>query len=311
MFLRVTTRTLEIAYEEFGGNSSSSRSVVMVHGWPDDIHCWDRVIPRLTTKDCRVITPYLRGSGPTRFLSEHTMRSGQIAALADDLAQFMEYLDLKNVALVGHDWGARAAYAVGALFPDRISRLIAISAGYATDAPIEKMSYELSKAYWYEWFVATERGRRALDIDRDRICRYLWQSWSPNWRFSEDEFSATSASWHAPDWQPISVHAYLHRWHEAEGDPDLELLEKRLRANPPISIPTLVLHGEEDQDNFAETSAGKEPYFQGGYRRQTLANVGHFVPREAPELVANTVLKELDVKPSMSDLSSVATDLTY
>lgn len=291
MSRRVKTRTLDIAYEEFGGTKSPC--IVLVHGWPDDVHCWDHVIPRLAARGCRILTPYLRGSGPTRFLLDHTMRSGQIAALADDLYQFIDRLDLENVILVGHDWGARAAYGVGALFPDRISRLVAMSAGYATDTPIDKMSYELSKAYWYEWFVATERGRRALDIDRDRLCRYLWQAWSPNWRFSDDEFSATSASWHNPDWQPISVHAYLHRWRETGGDPDLQPLEEVLRDNPPISVPTLVLHGEEDQDNFAETSTEKEKYFQGGYRRQVLPKIGHFVPREAPELVADTILQEL------------------
>jgi len=213
------------------------------------------------------------------------MRSGAIAALGQDLADFIEGLDLRDALVVGYDWGARAGYAVAALFPGRLKGLVAMAAGYATGQPVREMPYELVKAYWYEWLVATQAGREAFETDRRRLCRYLWESWSPGWRFAEDEFEASAASWDNSDWAPISIHAYLQRWGEAAGAPEHEALEERLAKAPQIRVPTIVLHGARDGDNLPETSARKDEYFAGGYERRVLDGIGHFVPREAPDAV--------------------------
>lgn len=164
-----------------------------------------------------------------------------------------------------------------------------MAAGYATAKPIEEMSYELVKAYWYEWLVAMRPGREAVDRDRRRLCRYLWESWSPGWRFTEEEFQASAASWDNPDWAAISIHAYLQRWGEAPGAPEHEAAERRLAQAPKIAVPTVMLHGAEDRDNFPETSAGKEEFFLGGYERTVLPGIGHFLPREAPDEVVAAV----------------------
>lgn len=286
---KIQTDTLEIAYEVSG--ASEGPTIVLVHGWPDDVRCWDRVASRLAAQGFRILCPYLRGTGPTSFLSGNTMRSGQIAALGNDLAQFLERLDLNDTLLIGHDWGARAGYVVGALHPTRIRGLIAMSAGYATSVPIRDMEYEQVRAYWYEWLMATKRGQEALATDRRRLCRFLWQTWSPNWTFIEEEFAATTSSWDNPDWAAISIHAYLHRWGEVGGAPELERIEAELNSNPPVLVPTLVLHGGDDQDNFPETSEGKEPYFRNGYKRTVVPRAGHFLPREVPSLIAGEILE--------------------
>src|SRR4051812_5698713 len=190
MLLQVRTQHLEVAYEEAG--SADGRPVVLVHGWPDDVRCWDKVTPQLVRLGCRVLALYLRGCGPTRFLSSDTLRSGAIAALGEDLAQFIERLNLSDVVIAGYDWGARAGYAVGAIHPERVRGLLAMSAGYATAMPVREMPYALAEAYWYEWFVATGRGREAMAADRRRLCRYLWERWSPGWHFSDEEFERSA-----------------------------------------------------------------------------------------------------------------------
>jgi pimeloyl-ACP methyl ester carboxylesterase len=234
MLQTVHTEALEIGYEEYG--KPDGPPIVLVHGWPDDVRCWDRVTPKLVQQGFHVLMPYLRGVGPTRFLSADTMRSGQIGALGMDIAQFLEHLDLRDVLLVGHDWGARAGYVASAIYPDRLRGLIAISAGYATNTPVHAMDYSQVQAYWYEWLIATKQGRKAFERDRQRLCHFLWHSWSPEWKFAESEFLATATSWDNTDWSAVSIHAYLHRWGEAPGDPELEDLEAALEQAPPIRV---------------------------------------------------------------------------
>ncbi len=284
------TPYLNIAYEEAGDQRGPP--IVLVHGWPDDVRCWDKIVPELAGLGCRVLAPYLRGCTPTTFRSKETLRSGAIAALGQDLADFIEGLDLRDALVVGYDWGARAGYVVGALFRNRVRALLAMSAGYATATPIRDMPYDLAKAYWYEWLVATKQGREAMDKDRRRLCRYLWQTWSPGWRFTDAEFSSSAVSWDNDDWAPISIHAYLQRWGEVPGAPEHARLEERLSETPLIRVPTVMLHGANDSDNLAETSEGKERFFANGYERRVLPDVGHFIPREAPAEVL-TAIREL------------------
>jgi pimeloyl-ACP methyl ester carboxylesterase len=287
------TDELEIAYEVSG--HGAARPLVLVHGWPDDVRCWDKTLESLGDCDFRVYVPYLRGSGPTRFLRETTMRSGAIAALTLDLWQFLDALKLSDVVVVGHDWGARAAYGVAALFPARLAGLVAASAGYATATSPAEMPYDLAQAYWYEWYAATTRGQRAYRTDRRRLCHYLWESWSAAWPGRDSEFEAVAASLDNPDWAEVSIHAYRQRWHDTKGAPEHEEVERRLAEAPTIGVPTIMLQGADDRDNMPVTSEAKERYFTGGYERRLLSGVGHFVPREASwacvEAIAEIAMK--------------------
>ncbi|WP_051386999.1 alpha/beta hydrolase [Bradyrhizobium sp. ARR65] len=287
---RSTCRTneLEVAYEVLG--PAKGRPLVLIHGWPDDVRCWDKTIEKLSHHNFRIYAPYLRGSGPTRFLRDTTMRSGAIAALTLDLSQFLDALDLNDAIVAGYDWGARAAYGVAALFPGRLAGLVAASAGYATAVPPTEMPYDLAQAYWYEWYVATGQGEQAYRADRRRLCRYLWESWSPAWPGRDREFEVMAASLDNPDWAEISIHAYRQRWHDARGAPEHEDAERRLAEAPRIEVPTIMLQGAEDRDNLPVTSENKERYFAGGYERRLLSGVGHFVPREAPQAFAEAIL---------------------
>jgi pimeloyl-ACP methyl ester carboxylesterase len=286
--LSCSTKELKIAYEVSG--PAGARPLVLMHGWPDDIRCWDKTVERLGDQHFRIYAPYLRGSGPTRFLDDTTMRSGAIAALTLDLSQFLDVLDLRDVVLAGYDWGARAAYGVAALFPQRLTGIVAAAAGYATAIPPSEMPYDLAKAYWYEWYVATTRGETAYRQDRKRLCRYFWQSWSPAWPEQDAEFDVTAASLDNPDWAEISIHAYRQRWHDAKGAPEHEEVERRLAVPPTIGVPTIMLQGAEDRDNLPITSENKERYFVARYQRRLLHGVGHFVPREAPEAFVEAIL---------------------
>ncbi|MBR7966026.1 alpha/beta fold hydrolase [Burkholderia cenocepacia] len=288
-FLTCRTGELEVAYEVSG--PLDGPPLVLVHGWPDDVQCWDKTILDLGSsgQQFRIYAPYLRGSGPTRFLNGDTMRSGAIAALTLDLSQFVEALDLTNVLLAGYDWGARAAYGVAALFPERINGMVTAAAGYATAMPANEMPYELASAYWYEWYVATTYGMKAYRDDRERLCRYLWHSWSPAWPDRESDFQAMIGSLDNPDWADISLHAYRQRWHDAPGASQHEQIERQLAASPMIPVDTIMLQGAEDRDNLPVTSENKERYFSGHYERRLLHGIGHFVPREAPDVFAAAI----------------------
>ncbi|WP_406635275.1 alpha/beta fold hydrolase [Amycolatopsis sp. WGS_07] len=285
----VWTPDLKIGYEADG--PPDGRPLVAVHGWPDDPHCWDGVVPELTKAGYRVYRPYLRGFSPTEFRTPDKPRSGQSGALGQDLRDFLEALDLSGVVLAGHDWGARAGYVVGALFPERVSRLVAMSAGHGASGPDTPLDYPLAHAYWYEWFVATKRGQDAMHRDRRAFSRYLWRTWSPGWEFSAAEFDRAALAWDNDDWPQITISAYLHRWGEQDGDPAYAELERELAKPPRVRVPTLVLHGGKDADNLPSTSAGKDELFAGEYRRVVFEDVGHFPPREAPVRTAEEILR--------------------
>ncbi|MFD9888585.1 alpha/beta fold hydrolase [Amycolatopsis sp. NPDC059027] len=285
----VTTADLAIGYEVDG--PADGQAVVAVHGWPDDVHCWDGVVPVLTAAGFRVYRPHLRGFGPTRFHSAGKPRSGQAGALGADLRDFLDALELDDVVIAGHDWGARAGYVVGALFPDRVRSLVAMSAGHGASGPHAPLPYPLGHAYWYEWFVATRRGRETVRTDRRGFSRYLWESWSPGWDFTDAEFDTAASAWDNDDWPDITVTAYLHRWGEIAGDPAYDDIEERLAEVPAVRVRTLVLHGADDRDNLPATSEGKAELFGERYQRLVIDGVGHFVPREAPARTAREILR--------------------
>lgn len=284
----IETDKLRIGFEVSG--PPDAPPVVLVHGWPDDVRTWDAFLHPLRAAGYRVIRPFLRGYGPTRFLSQSTPRSGQLAALAGDLMAFADALGLERYALIGHDWGARAAYIAASQRPERISHCIALSVGWGTNTPDQTLSLQQSRNYWYHWFFATARGAAELEQDRRALARFMWNTWSPSWKFAESEFNNTAASFDNPDWVAICLHSYRHRWGFAEGDPAYDALEQRLAQTPRIMTPTLVLHGAEDGANHPSSSAGKEKLFGHRYRRVVIPGAGHFPQREKPDEVIAEVM---------------------
>ncbi len=285
----VTTPTLRIAYEERGVRDAAT--FLLLHGWPDDVRTWGYVADRLAEEGYRVLCPYLRGFGPTRFRNASVMRSGQISALGQDVVDFAETLELRDFVLVSHDWGARAAYVAAVLIPERIRALVTLSVGYGTNTPDQVLSFDQARQYWYHWYFALERGRKALERDRQDFTRRLWRLWSPSWRFTDEEFEATAVSFDNPDWIDVTLHSYRHRWGYALGDPHHEALERRLATPEKVQVPTFMLHGAEDGATLLETSAGKEGFFTAGYRREVLPGVGHFPQRERPQAVIEACLQ--------------------
>jgi pimeloyl-ACP methyl ester carboxylesterase len=284
----VRTAALDLAYEVSGPDGG--RPVLAVHGWPDDPRTWEGCLGLLDDEGFRVYRPYLRGFGPTRFRRESTMRSGQLSALTQDIAELIEVLALEDPILVGHDWGARAGYGLAATRPELVSALVAMSVGYASTGPDASVSPEQARAYWYQWYFSTEVGRRAITDERRDICRLLWSRWFASGEFEEHGFEATAASWDNPDWAEVTIHSYSQRWGEAEVDPDLADLEEELAKGPKIAVPTIVLHGEDDRATLVDATAGKNEYFTASYERRLLPGIGHFVPREAPDAVVDAIL---------------------
>ncbi|MFZ5557201.1 MAG: alpha/beta fold hydrolase [Pseudomonadota bacterium] len=283
----IETSVLSLGYLEDGAPDATT--VVLVHGWPDDALTWNAVARRLVEEGYRVVRPYLRGFGPTRFRDPGTVRSGQIAALGQDVVEFSEALGLSDFLLVGHDWGARAAYVAATLIPERIRGMVTLSVGHGTSNPDQPLSFHQARQYWYHWYFAVERGREALARDRRDFTGRLWRLWAPSWRYTEEEFDATAVSFDNPYWLEISIHSYRHRWGYAEGDPRYDQLERRLSSSALINVPTVMLHGAEDGATLPETSEGKEALFTAGYRREVLEGVGHFPQRERPEKVVVAV----------------------
>lgn len=285
----IRTPTLEIAYEEHG--EAGAPPVVLMHGFPDDVRTWDGVAAPLAAAGRRVIVPYLRGYGPTRFLDSETPRSGEQAALGRDLMDLIEALRLERPLLVGYDWGGRAACIVAALWPERVRALVSLN-GYniqniaAATRPASALDEHRN---WYQWYFNTARGRAGLEQNRRELCRLLWRLWSPNWSFDEETFARTAASFDNPDFVAVVVHSYRHRYAAAPGDPALAAIEERLAAQPRIAVPAVVLHGECDAVDPPEGSADAERFFAGSYRREIVPVAGHFLPRETPEPVLRAV----------------------
>lgn len=285
----VCTATLEIAYHDSG--PPDGQPLILLHGWPSDPHDWDGVAPRLAAEGCRVLVPWLRGFGPTRFLGSQTPRSGQQAALGADLRDFMGALGIPQALLVGYDWGGRAACVTAALWPARVRALVSITGYNIQHIPTagRPAAPAQEHRYWYQWYFNTERGRAGLRENRRDLCRLLWRLWSPNWRFDEAAFEATAISFDNPDFVDVTIHSYRHRYANAVGDPALEPLERQLAERPPISVPTIVLHGEDDGVGPPAQSESHQRYFTGRYERRVIPIAGHFLPREAPDAVVRAV----------------------
>lgn len=278
----IHTPTLEITYEEHG--PSDGAPVILLHGFPYDPRCFDDVAPPLAADGCRVMVPYLRGYGPTRFLSADTPRSGEQAALGNDLLQFMDALAIGRATLMGYDWGGRAACVVSALWPERVRALVSCT-GYNIQnigASAKPISAAQEHRFWYQYYFHTARGVAGLTDNRRDICRLLWQLWSPDWRFDEATFEASARSFDNPDFVAVVIQSYRHRYAYAPGDPALLGIEAKLQSQPVIPVPTINLHGESDGVGPASRNDHSAKMFTAGYERRIIPRVGHNVPQEAP-----------------------------
>jgi pimeloyl-ACP methyl ester carboxylesterase len=285
----VRTPVLDIAYAESG--PADGKPVVLMHGFPDDIHAYDDVAPPLAAAGYRVVVPYLRGYGPTRFLDPATPHSGEQAALGHDLLDLIDALDLKSPILAGYDWGGRAACIVSALWSERVGALVSIT-GYniqniarANEPQAAAAEYRL----WYQWYFHTERGVAGLTANRGPICRLLWELWSPNYRFSDADYAKTAVSFDNPDFVAVVIQSYRHRYGNAPGDPRYAEIEAQLAAQPRITVPTIVLHGEADGVSPPSRREALTPLITGLRRHEIIPIAGHFLPREAPDAVVKAV----------------------
>ncbi len=279
---------LHVSYLESG--PEDGWPVVLSHGFPFDVHAYDEVAPALASHGARVITPYLRGFGPTRFLSADTMRSGQQAALASDLLALLDALQLKTAILAGYDWGGLASCVVSALWPERVAGLVSLASYDVIDIARQQEAGppSLECVMWYQHLFQTERGRDCLAKHRAKLCRLLWTQWSPDWRFSDATFAQTASSYENPDFVEIVIHAYRHDFGFAAGDPALQALEDRLAGRPDINVPAVTLDGLADPLKPGGTASQASKFKARHEHRQIAA--GHNLPQEAPAAFIDAVL---------------------
>jgi pimeloyl-ACP methyl ester carboxylesterase len=297
MLKQIEAGTLRVAYREQG--EPDGWPVLLLHGFPYDVHAYDGVAPLLAAKGARVITPWLRGYGPTRFLSLDTPRSGQQAALGADLLALMDALAIPQAVLAGYDWGGRAACILAALWPDRVRGLVTGDGYNIQDiaAAAKPGEPEAEHRKWYQYYLHGERGAAGLAKHRHDFCRLLWKLWSPDWQFDDATFGHTVAAFDNPDFAAVVVHSYRHRYGLVEGDPALEEIERQLAAQPPIGVPTIALDGGSDGVAEPGGSQRHAHHFTGRFEQRTLPHVGHNLPQEAPAAFAEAVLALVESKP--------------
>jgi pimeloyl-ACP methyl ester carboxylesterase len=287
---QINAGVLSVGYAEAG--PSGGTAVILLHGWPYDIHSFADVTPVLASRGYRVIVPYLRGYGTTRFLSDASPRNGQQAALGVDTIALMDALGIGQAIIGGFDWGARSADVVAALWPDRCKALVSVS-GYligsqaANKAPL---SPRAEYAWWYQYYFATERGRAGYDTYRRDFSKLIWQLASPKWAFDDATFARSAVAFDNPDHVAIVIHNYRWRIALAPGEPQYDDLERQLAGAPAIAVPTISLEGDAngaphpDPDAYASKFSGK-------YAHRTISGgVGHNLPQEAPQAFAQAII---------------------
>lgn len=286
----VTAGVLEAAYDESG--PADGLPVVLLHGFPYDIHAYDDASEILSASGCRCIVPYLRGFGPTCFLSDGAWRSGEQAALGADLLALLDALSIERAILGGYDWGGRAACIVSALWPERVYGLVSCGVGYNVQdiaGAVNPASPEEEARCWYQYYFHSERGRAALAKDRRGVCEFLWRTWSPTWKFDDATYQRTAAAFDNPDFVDIVIHSYRHRFGGIPGDPAYAGIEACLAARPAIPVPTVVLLGADDGVTPPSPVDHEAARFTGPYERQIVPGVGHNLPQEAPRVFADAV----------------------
>ena len=292
---QIDAGVLNVGYAESG--PSDGPAVLLLHGWPYDIHSYAGVAPILASEGYRVIVPFLRGYGSTRFLSDETVRNGEQAAFAVDATALMDALEIEQATVAGFDWGARTAAVVAALWPERSRALVSVS-GYligsqeAGDAPLPP---EAERQWWYQFYFATERGRAGYDRYRRDFARLIWQTASPRWDFDDATFDRSAASLDNPDHVEIAIHNYRWRLGLAEGEAEYDELEKQLAKAPLITAPSITLEGDANGAPHPDPSAYAEK-FSGPYEHRTIeGGIGHNLPQEAPDAFAKAVIEVNDL----------------
>lgn len=290
----VDAGALNIAYYEEG--PADGPVAVLLHGFPYDIHSYVDVAPLLAGRGCRVIVPYLRGYGATRFLDAMTPRSGEQAAIGADLKALMDALGIKRAVLAGYDWGGRAANVVAALWPDRCIGLVSVNSYQIQDIANAMVPLNPARevALWYQYYFQLERGRAGLAANRREIARILWRQWSPNWHFDQATFDRTALAHDNPDYVDIVIHSYRHRFARAEGDPQYADLQRRLAALPPITVPTITLDGDADGVSPATDGTATAAKFSGRRNHRVIARAGHNLPQEEPQAFAAAVMELIE-----------------
>jgi pimeloyl-ACP methyl ester carboxylesterase len=284
----VKAGVLEVAYLEYG--PPEGWPCILGHGFPYDAHAYAEAAPLLAAEGARVIVPWLRGYGATRFLSAETPRSGEQAALGSDMLALMDALGIQRAVVGGYDWGGRAACIVAALWPDRVVALVSgnsyniqnIARSWEPAPPAEEA------AYWYQYYFHSERGRRGLEKDRRGIARQLWRMWSPEWDFDEATFERSAAAFDNPDFVEVVIHSYRHRFGLVPGDPGVAHIETRLTAQPPITVPAITIDG--DTDGVSPGTAHHAKRFTGPHEHRGFRGAGHNLPQERPVDWAQAVL---------------------
>jgi pimeloyl-ACP methyl ester carboxylesterase len=289
----VQTPTLDIGYVEFG--PAGGFPIILLHGFPDDVHAYDEVAPPLARAGHRVLAPYLRGYGRTHFRDPNAPRMAEQAALGQDVVDFADALRLPQFAVAGYDWGGRAACIVAALHPDRVRAGVFLS-GYSIQDVFSKprpAPPEVEARFWYMYYFNTERGRAGLAANRRALCKLLWQQWSPTWKFTDAEYEKTAPSFDNPDFVDCVIHSYRHRNLNAPGDPRFDADERRLAARPKIDVPCILIYGaDEGLGRPSQDGTADRRQFPKLIDRRIVPG-GHFLPRENPEAVSSALLQLL------------------
>jgi pimeloyl-ACP methyl ester carboxylesterase len=287
---QIDAGVLNVGYAEAGPNDG--RPVVLLHGWPYDIHSYVDVAPLLAAKGYQAIIPYLRGYGTTRFLSSEAVRNGQQSVVALDTIALMDALGIERAILAGFDWGARTANIIAALWPERCKALVSVS-GYligSQEAGKVPLPPRAELQWWYQYYFATERGRAGYETYRRDFAKLIWQLASPRWEFDDATFERSAASFDNPDHVSIVIHNYRWRLGLAEGDQKYDGLEQRLAAAPAITVPTITLEGDANGAPHPEASAYATK-FSGRYEHRVVTGgIGHNLPQEAPEAFAQAIV---------------------
>ena len=290
----VQTPTLDIGYVESG--DASGVPIILLHGFPDDVHAYDDVAPPLAAAGHRVLVPYLRGYGSTRFRDPDAPRLAEQAAIGQDVIDFADALDLQRFVVCGYDWGGRAACIAAVLQPERVRAVVSIGRYPIQDvfSPPHPLAPHVEAAYWYQWYFNTERGRIGLTQNRRDLCKLLWQQWSPTWSFSDATYDQTAGSFDNPDFVDCVIHSYRHRNLGTAGDPQFEAVERHLATQPPITVPTIVLYGGADGlSRPSPDDTNDRALFPQLVARRIVEGAGHFMPRENPRAVTSAILEVL------------------
>jgi pimeloyl-ACP methyl ester carboxylesterase len=287
---QIDAGVLNVGYVDAG--SSDGQAVVLLHGWPYDIHAFDDVTPRLTAAGYRVIVPYVRGHGTTTFRSAETARNGEQAALVADVIALMDSLRIDRAILGGFDWGARTADIVAAIWPERVRGLVSVS-GYligSVEANRKPLSPRAEQAWWYQFYFATERGERGYRENTREFNRLIWETASPTWAFDDETFERSAAAFDNPDYVAIVIHNYRWRIGVAGGEAEYSALEARLAGAPVVTVPSITLEGDANGAPHPEP-AWYSARFTGPYEHRTISGgIGHNLPQEAPTAFAQAVI---------------------